>query len=104
MIGVNRDGPFERELVAITPGELAILPVQVCPVSVEDQKPGRQGKVKSYRHQEPILRSGIRSSDISVSRLEHERSRLGGVRVERSDPFKLEQGFEVELDARSHRS
>src|SRR5579863_1326223 len=103
MIGVNRDGPFERELVAITPGELAILPVEICAVSVEDQKSCCQGKVSGYRHQKPIFGSGIRSSDVSVSSLKHKWSGLGVVRVVGSDSFKFEQGFEVKLDTRSQR-
>src|SRR5271170_57277 len=101
MIGVNRDCPFESELVAITPGELSILPVEVCAVSVENQKSGCQGKVKGYGHQEPIFGRRIRSSDISVSRFKHQRPGLGVVQVEGSDSLKLEQGLEVELDTRS---
>src|SRR5271169_6274852 len=101
--GMNCERSFDGQFNAIAPRELAAFPVQVCAVSVRDQNCGRCRKVKRYGRSETVVGGFIRSTYVSISSLEHDSSGLGVVQIERGDLLQLDEGFEVELDARPDR-
>src|SRR6266568_4773362 len=65
MVGMERNRSFEGEFIAIAPGELAVLPVEVGAISVSNQKSCFHRKVKGCRRQEAVVLGLLRSSDVS---------------------------------------
>src|SRR5580692_6632311 len=98
MIGMDHEGSFNCQFVAIPPFELG-LPVQVRAASVRDQKLSRQRDVGSYSGHEAVVGGLIRSNYVSVSSFEHQGSVFCIVRIEAGDSLQLEDGLHIHLKA-----
>src|SRR5258705_5239119 len=65
--GAGRKSPFERQLVSVEPGEVAIFPVEIRAISIRNQQPGLHWEVKGVDCMHTILGGSIWGSDVAVS-------------------------------------
>ncbi len=99
MIGVDRKRPLQRQLITISPFKRPSFPVQISAVSIRNQKIALHRKIKRRNGHESIVRGFVRSSYISISGLENQRSLLRIVKIERRYLLQLHERFEVHLQA-----